>query len=71
MSNQLTAGEDNHLKKIRKGELKMKSNSKPHVLVLGGNFAGLTTARFIRERCKDGVRITLMDRKPQGLPIRL
>jgi sulfide:quinone oxidoreductase len=42
----------------------MKPNPKPHVLVLGGNFAGLTTARFIRERCKDGVRITLMDRKP-------
>jgi sulfide:quinone oxidoreductase len=42
----------------------MKSNSKPHVLVLGGNFAGLTTARFIRERCKNAVRITLVDRKP-------
>ncbi len=42
----------------------MKSDSKPHILVLGGNFAGLTTARFIRERCKDSVRITVMDRKP-------
>jgi len=42
----------------------MKSNSKPHVLVLGGNFAGLTTARFIRELCKDDVQITLIDRKP-------
>jgi len=42
----------------------MRLNSKPHVLVLGGNFAGLTTARFIRERCKDDVQITLIDRKP-------
>ncbi len=42
----------------------MKPNSKPQVLVLGGNFAGLTTARFIRERCKDAVQITLVDRKP-------
>jgi len=42
----------------------MKINSKPHVVVLGGNFAGLTTARFIRERCKDDVQITLIDRKP-------
>ncbi len=36
---------------------------KPHVLVLGGNFAGLTAARFIRERCGDDVSITLVDRK--------
>ena len=42
----------------------MKANTKPQVLGLGGNFAGLTTARFIRERCKDAVQITLMDRKP-------
>ncbi len=42
----------------------MKPDAKPHVLVLGGNFAGLTAARFIRERCKDDVRITLIDRKP-------
>ncbi len=44
--------------------MEMKSNLKPHVLVLGGNFAGLTTARFIREHCKDSVEITLIDRKP-------
>ena len=37
---------------------------KPHVLVLGGNFAGLTTARFIRERCGEDVNITVIDRKP-------
>ncbi len=42
----------------------MKSNSKPRILVLGGNFAGLTTARFIRDYCKDAVEITLIDRKP-------
>ena len=42
----------------------MKSNLKPHIVVLGGNFAGLTTARFIREHCKDDVQITLIDRKP-------
>jgi sulfide:quinone oxidoreductase len=39
-------------------------NTKPHVLVLGGNFAGLTTARFIRDRCGDAVQMTLIDRKP-------
>lgn len=44
----------------------MRLHSKPHVLVLGGNFAGLTTAQFIRERCKDDVQITLIDRKPSN-----
>jgi sulfide:quinone oxidoreductase len=42
----------------------MVNSHKPHVVVLGGNFAGLTTARFIRERCGDAVDITLIDRKP-------
>jgi sulfide:quinone oxidoreductase len=42
----------------------MKSSTKPRVLVLGGNFAGLTTARFIREYCKDAAEITLIDQKP-------
>jgi sulfide:quinone oxidoreductase len=42
----------------------MVNSHKPHVVVLGGNFAGLTTARFIRERCSDAVDITLIDRKP-------
>ena len=42
----------------------MQYQGKPHVLVLGGNFAGLTTARFIREQCGDDVNITLIDRKP-------
>ncbi len=42
----------------------MNPNSKPRILVLGGNFAGLTTARFIREYCKNAAEITLIDRKP-------
>ena len=37
---------------------------KPRVLVLGSNFAGLSTARFIREEAKDSVDITVIDRKP-------
>ncbi|HET9112254.1 MAG TPA: FAD-dependent oxidoreductase [Burkholderiales bacterium] len=36
---------------------------KPHVLVLGGNFAGLGSAQDIRRFCGDSVRITVMDRK--------
>ncbi len=38
--------------------------AKPHVLILGCNFAGLTAARLIREECKDNVDITVVDRKP-------
>ena len=37
--------------------------AKPHIVVLGGNFAGLTTARLIRQHCKDAVDITVIDRK--------
>jgi sulfide:quinone oxidoreductase len=37
--------------------------SKPHVVVLGGNFAGLTTARIIRDLCGEHVDITVIDRK--------
>lgn len=36
---------------------------KPHVLVLGGNFAGLGSAQEIRQFCGDAVKITVMDRK--------
>jgi sulfide:quinone oxidoreductase len=36
----------------------------PHILVLGCNFAGLTTARYIREFAGEGVDITCIDRKP-------
>jgi sulfide:quinone oxidoreductase len=39
-------------------------DSKPHVLVLGGNFAGLGSAQKIREYAGDAVRITVVDRKP-------
>ncbi len=37
--------------------------NKPHVLVLGGNFAGLSSAQEIRRYCGDAVKITVMDRK--------
>lgn len=36
----------------------------PHILVLGCNFAGLTTARYIREFAGKNVRMTCIDRKP-------
>ncbi len=36
---------------------------KPHVVVLGGNFAGLGSAQKIRETCGDSVRITVIDSK--------
>jgi sulfide:quinone oxidoreductase len=42
----------------------MATKGKPQVLVLGGNFAGLTAARFIREHSGDAVEITVLDRKP-------
>ncbi|WP_053960946.1 NAD(P)/FAD-dependent oxidoreductase [Sulfobacillus thermosulfidooxidans] len=37
---------------------------KPHVVVLGANFAGLGAAQKIREFAKDTVDITVIDRKP-------
>lgn len=37
---------------------------KPHIVILGCNFAGLTVSRFIRERCGDAVDMTVVDRKP-------
>ena len=39
-------------------------HSSPHILVLGCNFAGLTTARYIREYAGDEVDITCIDRNP-------
>ena len=36
---------------------------KPHVVILGGNFAGLGCAQKISEFCGDAVRITVLDRK--------
>ncbi|OBS08751.1 NAD(P)/FAD-dependent oxidoreductase [Acidihalobacter prosperus] len=38
-------------------------SDKPHVLVLGGNFAGLGAAQEIRKHAGDAVDITLIDRK--------
>lgn len=39
------------------------TTSKHHVVVLGGNFAGLASAQKIREYAGDSVDITLIDRK--------
>ncbi len=41
----------------------MTSKKKPHILVLGGNFAGLATAQNLRSHCGDAVEITVLDRK--------
>ena len=40
-----------------------QATKKPHVLVLGGNFAGLGSAQKIRDYAKDKVDITIVDRK--------
>ncbi len=37
--------------------------SKPHIIILGCNFAGLTTARYIHASVKDAADITIIDRK--------
>ena len=41
----------------------VSGKKKPHVVVLGANFAGLTAARFIRDEAGDKVDITVIDRK--------
>lgn len=41
----------------------MSGSTKPRVLVLGGNFAGLGSAQKIREYAGDAVDITVVDRK--------
>lgn len=38
--------------------------AQPHNLILGSNFAGLTTARYIREFAGENARMTCIDRKP-------
>jgi sulfide:quinone oxidoreductase len=38
--------------------------TRPRVLVLGSSFAGLTTARFIREHTGDAVELVVVDRNP-------
>ncbi len=40
------------------------TGSKPKVVVLGSSFAGLTTARFIREHAGDAVELIVIDRHP-------
>lgn len=37
--------------------------AKPHIIILGCNFAGLTTARYIHAVVKDKADITIIDRK--------
>lgn len=37
---------------------------KPHIVVLGSNFAGLGVAQKIRELTQDATDITIIDRKP-------
>jgi len=39
------------------------TTAKPHVVMVGGNFAGLASAQKIREYAGDSVDITLIDRK--------
>jgi sulfide:quinone oxidoreductase len=38
-------------------------SKRPHVVVLGGNFAGLASAQHVRDYCGDKVDITLIDRR--------
>jgi sulfide:quinone oxidoreductase len=38
--------------------------AKPTVVILGSSFAGLTTARFLRDRVKDAAEIVVIDRNP-------
>ncbi len=38
-------------------------NNKPHILILGGNFAGLQVARHLREYIDEKAEITVVDRK--------
>ena len=40
------------------------SDARPRILILGANFAGLTTARYVAEKVGDRSRITGIDRKP-------
>lgn len=44
-------------------KVKTKKMSKPHIIILGCNFAGLTTARYIHAVVKDKAAITIIDRK--------
>ncbi|MEG1617611.1 MAG: FAD-dependent oxidoreductase [Bacteroidales bacterium] len=38
-------------------------NKRPHIVVLGSNFGGLTTARLLRKKVQDAADITVIDQK--------
>ncbi|MCF0213359.1 MAG: FAD-dependent oxidoreductase, partial [Muribaculaceae bacterium] len=38
-------------------------NAKPRIVVLGSNFAGMTTARFLAKELKGKAEITVIDKK--------
>jgi len=40
------------------------TGSLPRVVILGSSFAGLTTARFIREHAGDAIDLVVIDRNP-------
>jgi sulfide:quinone oxidoreductase len=42
----------------------MSTDKRPHVLILGSSFAGLTTARYIHQKAGDAVRLTVVDPNP-------
>ncbi|WP_249010413.1 NAD(P)/FAD-dependent oxidoreductase [Conexibacter sp. DBS9H8] len=42
----------------------MSAHARPHVVVLGSSFAGLTTARYIHQKAGDHVRLTVVDPNP-------
>jgi sulfide:quinone oxidoreductase len=39
-------------------------DSRPHVVVLGSSFAGLTTARYLHQYAGDSIRLTVIDLNP-------
>ncbi len=41
----------------------MNDHARPHILILGANFAGLTASRFIQKEVGEHARITVIDRK--------
>ncbi|MCE4611003.1 MAG: NAD(P)/FAD-dependent oxidoreductase [Desulfurococcales archaeon] len=45
----------------------MTSGSKPHVLVLGGGIGGVVVARLLKEKLRDDVRVTVVDKKNMHL----
>jgi len=40
------------------------NDASPRIVILGANFAGLTTARYVAEKVGDRAEITVVDRKP-------